>query len=656
MLLLSPVGVGHLELPHRVIMGSMHLGLEEQQNWKALAACYVERVRGGVGLVVTGGISPNHAGRPIEHGAVLTPDVVAGHRIVTDAVHEAGGRIIAQLLHFGRYAKHAEPVGPSAVPTPINPVPVRALTADEVEATIADFGRAAALAMQAGYDGVEVMGSEGYLLNTFTAPGTNLRTDAWGGSADHRRRFPVAVVRAVRQATGDGLLSYRLSVLDLVPGGGSLSDAVELAREVADAGADLIVTGIGWHESRVPTIASPVPHAAFTAATRAVKDAVAVPVAATNRINDPVTANDVLERGDADLICLARPLLADPDFVAKATRPERVNTCIGCNQSCLDHAMTGRLTSCLVNPRAGRERSLVLTPVVTPRRVAVVGAGPGGLAAAVASAERGHRVTLFEAEDAIGGQFQLARRVPGKEDYAETIRYFSTRLRELGVDVRLGRAATVADLLDADEVVLATGVRPRVPDIDGIDHPIVRGYGDVLRGAPVGERVAIIGAGGIGFDVATFLLVDAHEDLSAWQRRWGIDLDAPGGLGSAVVPAPTRQVTLLQRRSGKPGANLGPTTGWIHRAELAARGVRFLTGVTYRRVDDAGLHVTIDGRDELVAADTVINCSGQEPLDDLAADLAAAGVQTHLIGGARLAAELDAARAIREATELAATL
>ncbi|WP_327682346.1 NADPH-dependent 2,4-dienoyl-CoA reductase [Kitasatospora sp. NBC_00458] len=668
--LLRPLDLGFTTLPNRVIMGSMHVGLEEAPDGpERLAAFYAERARGGVGLIVTGGIAPNEAGRPWGGGAMLTTEEEADrHRVVTDAVHAAGGRIALQILHFGRYAYHPDLVAPSAVQAPISPYPPRALTADEVERTIEDFARCAALARRAGYDGVEVMGSEGYLINEFIAAATNHREDEWGGPYENRMRFPVEIVRRVRERVGpDFILIYRLSMLDLVPGGSTLPEVVRLARAVEEAGATIINTGIGWHEARIPTIAASVPRGAFAWVTRKVMGSVGIPLVTSNRINTPELAERLLADGYADLVSLARPLLADADFVAKARdgRADAVNTCIGCNQACLDHTFSGKTTSCLVNPRACHETELVLAPTRTRKRIGVVGAGPAGLAFAVSAAERGHAVTLFDAADTIGGQLDVARRIPGKEEFDETIRYYRTRLAELGVEQRLGALVEAPELAAEafDEVVLATGVTPRIPaDLPGVDHPSVLGYLDVLRdGAPVGERVAVVGAGGIGFDVAEYLTDQGDEaslNPSVHQRKWGIDPEyrERGGLARPERPAPPRRVHLLQRRTGKVGAGLGKTTGWIHRAELKHRGVTTVAGARYDLIDDAGLHFTLDGEPQLLPVDTVVLCTGQEPRRDLDAALRALGIVPHLIGGADEAAELDAKRAIKQGTELAAAL
>ncbi|GEJ98724.1 NADPH-dependent 2,4-dienoyl-CoA reductase [Streptomyces sp. 1-11] len=665
--LMSPLDLGFATLPNRVLMGSMHVGLEEaERGFERMAAFYAARARGGVGLIVTGGIAPNDEGRPYEGGARLTTEEEAEqHRTVTDAVHREGGRIAMQILHFGRYAYHRDLVAPSPVQAPISPFVPRELSDAEVERTVEDYARAARLARRAGYDGVEIMGSEGYLINEFTAAQTNHRTDRWGGSYENRMRFPVEIVKRVREAVGeDFIIVYRLSMLDLVPGGSSLDEVVTLARAVEAAGATIINTGIGWHEARIPTIATSVPRGAYTWVTRRLMGEVSVPLVTTNRINTPELAEELLAGGAADMVSMARPMLADPDFVAKAAagKPEAINTCIGCNQACLDHTFSGQITSCLVNPRACHETELVLSPTRLAKRVAVVGAGPAGLACAVSAAERGHSVTLFDAADEIGGQLNVARRVPGKQEFDETLRYFRHQLDEHGVDVRLGAWVTPADLDGYDEVVVATGVTPRVPDIPGVDHPRVIGYLDVLRdGAPVGDRVAVLGAGGIGFDVAEYLTDGgdkASEDPGTYFRNWGVDMDyrAPGGLTAPRRPAPPRTVHLLQRKTTKVGAGLGKTTGWIHRTELKHRGVTMVPGVRYDRIDDAGVHITVGGESTVLEVDTVVLCTGQEPRRDLYEELVAAGRSAHLIGGADVAAELDAKRAVKQGTELAAAL
>ncbi|GGK71851.1 NADPH-dependent 2,4-dienoyl-CoA reductase [Streptomyces flaveus] len=665
--LLTPLDLGFTTLPNRVLMGSMHVGLEEaERGFERMAEFYAARARGGVGLIVTGGIAPNEAGRPYEGGAKLTTGAEAEqHTVITEAVHREGGRIAMQILHFGRYAYHQDLVAPSALQAPISPHVPHALTDDEVERTIDDYARAARLARQAGYDGVEIMGSEGYLINEFIATQTNHREDRWGGSYENRMRFPVEIVRRVREAVGeDFVIIYRLSMLDLVPGGSTLDEVITLARAVEAAGATIINTGIGWHEARIPTIATSVPRGAYAWVTKKVMGAVAIPLVTTNRINTPELAEELLAEGYADMVSLARPMLADPDFVNKARdgRPDAINTCIGCNQACLDHTFSGKITSCLVNPRACHETELVLAPTRRRKRVAVVGAGPAGLACAVSAAERGHDVTLYDAEREIGGQLNVARKVPGKQEFDETLRYFRTQLQLRGVEVRLGTYVTAGDLAGYDETVIATGVGPRTPDIPGVDHPSVVGYLDVLRDSvPVGDRVAILGAGGIGFDVAEYLTDSgdkASEDPATYFRQWGVDMDhrTPGGLAAPERPAPPRSVHLLQRKPSKVGAGLGKTTGWIHRTELRHRGVTMVPGVQYDRIDDEGLHVTVDGQSTVLPVDTIVLCTGQEPRRDLYDELRTAGRSVHLIGGADVAAELDAKRAIKQGTELAAAL
>ncbi|MFE5215733.1 MULTISPECIES: NADPH-dependent 2,4-dienoyl-CoA reductase [Streptomyces] len=665
--LTTPLDLGFTTLPNRVLMGSMHVGLEEaERGFERMAAFYAARARGGVGLIVTGGIAPNDEGRPYEGGAKLTTeDEAAQHRTVTEAVHREGGRIAMQILHFGRYAYHQDLVAPSALQAPISPFVPRELSDADVERTIDDYARAARLARQAGYDGVEIMGSEGYLINEFIAAQTNRREDRWGGSYENRMRFPVEIVKRVREAVGeDFIIIYRLSMLDLVPGGSSLAEVVTLAKEIEAAGATIINTGIGWHEARIPTIATSVPRGAYAWVTKKLMGEVSVPLVTTNRINTPELAEELLADGYADMVSMARPMLADPDFVAKAAAgtPEAINTCIGCNQACLDHTFNLQITSCLVNPRACHETELVLAPTRLKKRVAVVGAGPAGLACAVSAAERGHAVTLFDAANEVGGQLNVARKVPGKQEFDETLRYFRHQLDAHGVDVRLGTWVTPETVADFDEVVVATGVTPRTPDIPGTDHPRVVGYLDVLQGgAPVGDRVAILGAGGIGFDVAEYLTDGgdkASESPETYFRHWGVDMDyrAPGGLAAPQRPAPPRTVHLLQRKTTKVGAGLGKTTGWIHRAELKHRGVTMVPGVRYDRIDDAGLHITVGDESTVLEVDTVVLCTGQDPRRDLFDELVAAGRSAHLIGGADVAAELDAKRAIKQGTELAAAL
>jgi 2,4-dienoyl-CoA reductase (NADPH2) len=660
--LLAPLDLGFVALRNRTLMGSMHTGLEETPGgFSRLATFYAERARGGAGLIVTGGIAPNREGRISPHAAKLeTPEEVAAHRVVPEAVHRAGGLICLQILHGGRYAAHPAAVAPTALRAPISPVTPRALSDEEVERTIEDYVRCARLAREAGYDGVEVMGSEGYLINEFVAPCTNRRTDRWGGPLEHRLRFPVEIVRRTREAVGPRfIIVFRLSMLDLVEDGSSWDEVVALARAVEAAGATLLNTGIGWHEARIPTIATMVPRAAFTWVTRRLRGAVSIPLVTTNRINAPEVAEEVLARGDADVVSMARPFLADPELVRKAAagRAEEINTCIACNQACLDQIFEGKACSCLVNPRACREAELTSSPAAAPRRIAVVGGGPAGLAFACTAAERGHRVTLLEAAAELGGQFNLARRIPGKEDYAETIRYFRARLAALGVEVRLGHRATAEELAAGgyDRVILATGVTPRDPGIPGLDHPKVMGYAELIEGRrPVGRRVAIVGAGGIGFDVAELLTHrdhDAGDDVQRFCAAWGIDQGYArrGGL-AATAPALSspRQIFLLQRKASKVGAGLARTTGWIRRKLLLDRGVVMIPAVTYERIDDDGLHVRVGGQARTLEVDTIVVCAGQEPRRELAAALEAAGVPTTLIGGADVAAELDARRAFEQ--------
>ncbi|MGW3332514.1 oxidoreductase [Streptomyces rubiginosohelvolus] len=665
--LLSPLDLGFTTLPNRVLMGSMHIGLEEaERGFERMAAFYAERARGGVGLMVTGGIAPSERACSFPGGAKMTTEAEAEqHREITSAVHAAGGRIAMQILHFGRYAHHPDLVAPSAIQAPISGFVPNALTGEQVEETIEEFVRAAELARFAGYDGVEIMGSEGYLINEFIVSSTNHRTDRWGGSYENRIRLPIEIVRRVRERVGDDfILVYRLSMLDLVPGGSTLEEVVTLAREIEAAGATIINTGIGWHEARIPTIATSVPRGAFSWVTEKVRGAVSVPLVTSNRINTPEVAEDILASGRADMVSMARPFLADPEFVAKAAagRADAINTCIGCNQACLDHIFSLKITSCLVNPRACHETELVLSPTRTRKRVAVVGAGPAGLACSVTAAERGHAVTLFDTADEIGGQLNVARRVPGKEEFDETLRYFRTRLAELDVDVRLSTRAGTGTLDGFDEIVLATGVEPRTPAIPGTDRPNVVSYLDVLRdGAPVGDRVAIVGAGGIGFDVAEFLTDGgdaASLDADTFFRQWGVDTayEDRGGLRAPERPKSPRTVHLVQRRTTKVGAGLGKTTGWIHRTELRHRGVEMIAGASYDLIDDEGLHLTVDGERRVLPVDTVVLCAGQEPRRELYEALSAGTVPVHLIGGADVAAELDAKRAIRQGTELAAAL
>ncbi len=665
--LTQPLDLGFTTLKNRLLMGSMHVGLEEVDNgFERMAAFYAERARGGVALMVTGGIAPNERGRPMHGGAMLTTEAEAAHhKIVTDAVHAAGGKIVMQILHFGRYSYQPNLVAPSAIKAPINPFKPHALTTEEVEQTIADFVRCATLAKQAGYDGVEIMGSEGYLINEFIAARTNQREDEWGGSYENRIRFPLEIVRRTREAVGkEFIIIYRLSMLDLVEGGSTRDEVIQLAKAVEQAGATLLNTGIGWHEARIPTIATKVPRAAFAWVTQGVREHVSIPVIATNRINTPEVAEDLLAKGACDMVSMARPLLADPQFMLKAEqgRADEINTCIGCNQACLDHTFGGKLTSCLVNPRACHETEISDQPVSAPKKIAVVGAGPAGLAFATTAARRGHQVTLFDASSEIGGQFNVAKQVPGKEEFYETIRYFNKQIQLTGVTLALGKKVSTEDLQDFDEVALATGITPRLPEIEGIQHAKVLGYLDVLRDKkPVGKSVAIIGAGGIGFDTAEYLChsgTSASLDPAKFFAEWGVDTEYrhAGGLREAEIEAPARQVFLLQRKTSKVGDGLGKTTGWIHRTGLKNRGVHMIAGVTYRRIDDAGLHITVDGQEQVLPVDNVIICAGQEPNRALQQGLLDAGKTVHLIGGADVAAELDAKRAINQGVRLAAVI
>jgi 2,4-dienoyl-CoA reductase (NADPH2) len=665
--LLAPLDLGFCTLPNRVLMGSMHTGLEDRgRDYPKLAAYFRERAEGGVGLMVTGGIAPNLAGWLKPFSSKLGwPWEIHKHRIVTRAVREAGGKICMQILHAGRYGYHPLTVSASALQAPINPFKPRALTAWGVERQIKAYAECARLAREAGYDGVEVMGSEGYLINQFLTGRTNKRYDNWGGTAEKRMRFAVEIVRRVREATGpDFILIYRLSMLELVPEGSAWDEIVAQAKAIEAAGATIINTGIGWHESRVPTIATSVPRAAFAGVTAKLKPHVRVPLVATNRINMPHVAEAILAAGQADLVSMARPLLADSQWVnkARAGRADRINTCIACNQACLDHVFENKKASCLVNPRACAETELNYLPTRAPRRIAVVGAGPAGLACATVAAQRGHRVTLFDAAGEIGGQFNLAKKIPGKEEFHETLRYFAGQLQEHGVEVRLGTRVDAAALAGFDEVVLATGIRPRRVDFPGADHAKVCSYVDVITGRVVpGRRVAIVGAGGIGFDVGEFLVHEGESptlDPARWRADWGVAEDFEGA-GGLVPPAPEpspREVWLLQRSPGRPGARLGKTTGWIHRATLKAKGVKAMGGVEYVRVDDAGFHIRIAGQDQCLPVDTVVICAGQEPLRELVEPLQALGKTPHLIGGADVAAELDAKRAIAQGSRWAAAV
>ncbi len=669
--LLAPLDLGFTTLRNRTLMGSMHTGLEERPNgFNRMAAYFAERARGGVGLIVTGGIGPNEEGSVAQGAAKMnTAEEAEQHKVVTAAVHEAGGKICMQILHAGRYAYGPKQVSASAVQAPINPFTPKELDEAGIEKQIADFANCAALAKQAGYDGVEVMGSEGYFINQFLVSHVNKRTDRWGGSYENRMRLPVEIVRRVREATGDDfIIIYRLSMLDLIEGGSTWDEVVMLAKAIEKAGATIINTGIGWHEARIPTIATKVPRAAFTKVTAKLKGEVSIPLVTTNRINTPEIAEQVLAEGDADMVSMARPFLADPDFVNKAAAglADEINTCIGCNQACLDHTFGGKLTSCLVNPRACHETELNYIPTTTVKNIAVVGAGPAGLAAATVAAERGHQVTLFDSADQIGGQFNIAKLIPGKEEFYETLRYFGKMIDKTGVDLQLGRRVAAADLAGFDEVILATGIKPRTPDIPGIDNPKVISYLDAIQQRkPVGQKVAVIGAGGIGFDVSEFVThqgVSPSQDVDLFWKEWGIDptMQARGGIAGidAQPHAPARELFLLQRKSTKVGNGLGKTTGWIHRAGLKAKQVQMLNSVQYLKIDDAGLHITIGeaGEPKVLPVDTIIICAGQDPLRELQAGLEAQGKPVHLIGGADVAAELDAKRAIDQGSRLAAAL
>ncbi|QEM89686.1 NADPH-dependent 2,4-dienoyl-CoA reductase [Kosakonia radicincitans] len=664
--LFAPLDLGFTTLKNRVLMGSMHTGLEERPDGaERLAAFYAERARHGVALIVTGGVAPALSGVTMEGGAVLQDaSQLPHHRLITDAVHQEGGKIALQILHTGRYSYQPHLVAPSALQAPINRFTPHALSHDEILALIDDFAHCAQLAQQAGYDGVEIMGSEGYLINEFLAARTNQREDEWGGDEARRRRFALDVVRKVRERVGrEFIIIYRLSMLDLVEGGGTLEQTITLAQAVEAAGANLINTGIGWHEARIPTIATPVPRGAFSWVTRKLKGKVGIPLVTTNRINDPQVAETILSNGDADMVSMARPFLADAELLSKAQsgRADEINTCIGCNQACLDQIFVGKVTSCLVNPRACHETQMPVLPALRKKNLAVVGAGPAGLAFAVNAAARGHSVTLFDAQAEIGGQFNVAKQIPGKEEFYETLRYYRRMLELTGVALCLNQRVDPSMLMLFDEVILACGIEPRIPPIEGIDHPKVLSYLDVLRDkAPVGESVAIIGCGGIGFDTAMYLSQPGEptsQNIAEFCVEWGIDtsLKEVGGLrpeGPQLAKSP-RRIVMLQRKAGKPGENLGKTTGWIHRATLLSRGVKMIPSVSYQKIDDAGLHLLVGGEPQLLAVDNIVICAGQEPKRELAEPLREAGKIVHLIGGCDVALELDARRAIAQGTTLA---
>ena len=666
--LLAPLDLGFTTLKNRVLMGSMHTGLEEVANGhERMAAYFGERAKGGVGLIVTGGIGPNTEGGTHPNTKMLvTEDDIAGHKQITDSVHEHGGKICMQILHTGRYAYSPDQVAPSAIKSPINPFTPRALTDEEVYKQIDDFVFTSVQAQKAGYDGVEIMGSEGYFLNQFIAARTNQREDDWGGSYENRIRLPIEVVRRVREAVGEHfIIIFRLSMLDLVDGGSTAEEVIQLGKAVEKAGATIINTGIGWHEAQIPTIATKVPRAAFTWVTARFRKELSVPVITSNRINTPEVAEEVLARGDADMVSMARPFLADPDFVIKAqeNRADEINTCIGCNQACLDHVFGGVMTSCLVNPRACHETELYITATTNVKKIAVVGAGPAGLSAATTAASRGHQVTLFDSASEIGGQFNIAKQIPGKEEFFETLRYYGRQIELTGVDLQLNRRVTSDQLNNGgfDEVIIATGISPRMPAIEGINHPKVMDYLDVIGAKKsVGQKVAIIGAGGIGFDTAEYITHSGEstsQNIPAFMKEWGIDMtfgSRSGIEGVAAQPEPSpREVYLLQRKTTRVGKGLGKTTGWIHRAGLAMKGVRMMPGCDYSHIDDQGLHITVGDNTQILDVDTIIICAGQDPLRELVDGL---NLPHHLIGGADEAGELDAKRAIDQGTRLAAAM
>lgn len=667
--LLEPLDLGFTQLKNRVIMSSMHIGLEDRlSHVDKMAAFFAMRAKGGVGLSITGGYAPTKRGWLLPFGSEMTTHRAARkHKLITGAVHDEGGKIALQLLHAGRYGYHPFSVSASASKSPITPFSARKLSSGGVERTINAFGNSAALAKEAGYDGIEIMGSEGYFINQFLAPRTNKRTDKWGATAEDRRRLPVEIVKRCREAVGpDYLIIYRISVIDLVEDGQTWDEVVALAQEIEAAGANVLNTGIGWHEARVPTIVTSVPRSAFVDFTAALKQHVNIPIAASNRINMPQQAEDILAAGKADLISMARPFLADPAWVAKAAagKPEEINTCIACNQACLDHTFRNKRASCMVNPRAAHELELKIEKAIAPKRIAVVGAGPAGLACSTTLAERGHEVDLFDSATEIGGQFNLAKQIPGKEEFHETIRYYDNLIDRRGVNRRLGQRvdADALAVAEYDEVILATGVAARTPEIPGIDHPKVKSYADAIEHKQIGKSVAIVGAGGIGFDVAELLVTDDSPtlDLAEWKREWGVGdpAETRGGVTQTIVEAPIREVFLLQRKETKVGAGLGKTSGWVHRAALDAKGVEKIASVHYDKIDDDGLHIRVgdDPQTRILNVDDIVICAGQDPRRDLYDELVAAGVSTHLIGGADVAAELDAKRAIKQGTELAAKL
>ena len=667
--LFEPIDLGFTQLKNRTIMGSMHTNLEESDSgFEKLAAFYGERAKGGIGLIVTGGIGPNKEGAVFDGASLMaTEKDVVDHQLITSAVHKYDCKICMQILHAGRYAYNKNLVAPSAIQAPISPLSPRELTDMDIEQQIEDFVRCTELAKRAGYDGVEIMGSEGYLINQFIASRTNKRTDKWGGSYQNRIRLPIEIIKRIKEATGDKfIIIYRLSMLDLVEGGSSNSEVIELAKKIEKAGASIINTGIGWHEARVPTIATMVPRGAFSQISKQVKEQVSIPVVTSNRINTPELAEQLINNGVADMVSMARPLLADPEFVnkAKTGNSNRINTCIACNQACIDHTFENKVSSCLVNPRAAFETELNFTQTERPQSIAIVGAGPAGMSFSVYAAKRGHKVTLFDQQDSVGGQLNVAKKVPGKEEFYELLRYFKQELDLSDVNVKLNTVATPEILREFEQVVIATGIKPRTPEIKGINHPKVVSYIDVLNGKiSVGKQVAIIGAGGIGFDVAEFLTHQGEStalNKDAFALEWGIDLEnkTPGGIIAASPPKPARDVYLLQRKNTKVGANLGKTTGWIHRATLKMKHVSMLSNVEYIKVDDNGLHILIDGKPNLICADHVVLCAGQTPLRELAEQLERTmpAQSVHVIGGADVAAELDAKRAINQAAWLAAEI